>query len=150
MPNPKPADIVTLERSLSRQISQPSPLDAGGGPPHDGGMDGERIGRLEGRMDRVDGKLDQVIAGLSGLRETTAALPTRRDLQTFALTGIGIALAVVAIVITGVVGGLAWIQPQPAPAPAAAPFAATPPAAPTIIYLTPPNPVPPLPSPPAP
>lgn len=38
-------------------------------------------------------------------------LPSRRDLQTYSLTAAGIGLAVIAIVIGGIIGGLSWIKP---------------------------------------
>ena len=73
-----------------------------------------------------------VRADLSDIKDTLRILPTlgtKRDLQTYTLTGIGLALAVIAIVI----GGLGWLETRASRV--ASPPVAT--AQPIVIQLPP-------------
>jgi hypothetical protein len=62
-------------------------------------------------LDSIGGKLDTLI-------DRTTDLPTKADLWAWKWQWTALAFAMIAIVIGGIIGGLAWIQPAPsAPTP---------------------------------
>lgn len=100
--------IVQLSDYLTKppaNLPDDEPLEKGGGGGDSTGME-QRVTRLEEwaklsgeRMGRVEDKLDTIIGRLG-------ALPSRTDLIVYALTGLGVSLAVVA----AIVGGLAVLK----------------------------------------
>ena len=106
---------------LAHVRREPEPSDdhlaEGGGPPHDGDME-TRVSRLEGAIGRIDRRL--------------ADLPTKADLWSWKIQWTAISVGAIAMIVGGIIGGLAWIKPDPAPAPQIQ----VPP--PSVIYIQPP------------
>lgn len=103
-------------------------VDPGGGPPHDSDMDDltKRVIGLEAQMQNVATKAEvadvrtslaeveahlstKIDASFNALSTALAALPTKRDLTNWSLQQSIAALAVIAIIITGIIGGLGWL-----------------------------------------
>lgn len=97
-------------------------LRAGGGggtlPPMEG-----RVSKLEAQVEYLDRTLSSIDGKLDKVNDRLMQMPTKADLSSWKLQWTALALAAVAIIIGGIVGGLAWIQPQPTPP------------APTVIQL---------------
>lgn len=92
--------------------------DGGGGGTYDG-MEG-RVSSLETHMTYIRKDLD----GISRQLEVLATLPTKRDLESWRIEWLAVGVGIVALVVGGVVGGLALINHyaaagpvSPAPAP---------------------------------
>jgi len=58
-----------------------------------------RLGHLESRADRVEGKLDTII-------ERLGVIATKSDMRNYVLTAIGLFLAIVAILVTA----MGWLE----------------------------------------
>ena len=89
-----------------------------------GGSGGLR-GDLSGRVSKLEAHIDHMFAGIGDVQrklEVLNQLPTKRDLDTWQWQWMAIGLAVVALTVGGVVGGLALINRtvDHTPAPAAA------------------------------
>lgn len=84
-----------------------------------------RVTRLETHMEYVRKDLDSIVGSLARMNEKVDGLATqldvaglRSDLTTFRWQWVAAAVGAVAIIVGGIIGGLAWIQPAPsAPAP---------------------------------
>ena len=126
------SQILTAERraGAAAERAEAALLKAGGGGGTSGGMD-QRITRLEEQMIGVRDDLRDIKQAVQVL----PTLPTKRDLQNFALTGIGLALAVIGIVI----GGLGWLETRQTRI--APPSSSAPAIAPIVIQLPSPLPV---------
>ena len=107
-----------------------SPPPAGGGHGGAGGVNAleARVSTLESDFRYVRRDLDQIAANLSILPN----LATKRDLETWRWQWLATGIGIVALVITGVVGGLALINHYAAAGP---PAVSQPPAAPQIIVV---------------
>lgn len=79
-----------------------------------GGMD-QRVTRLETHFEYVRKDLDEIKTSLKKLDD----LPTKRDLAGYWIASITVGLAILAITVGGIIGGLAWLD-RPAPAPTVA------------------------------
>jgi hypothetical protein len=60
-------------------------------------------------LELISGKLDTVL-------DRTNDLPTRSDLTTFRWQWVATAVAAIALIVGGIIGGLGWIKPDSAPA----------------------------------
>lgn len=116
------------------------PIDRSLPPPQDPGME-ERVIRLEEwakhsdqRMGRMEDKLDRIGDVLGRVENSVVGMATKRDLANYTFAGLGIGLALMALIIGGIIGGLGWIKPDSSPPP---PVTITAPA-PQIIYMQPP------------
>ena len=120
MAEPEATDLGQVRAALQllRSIrEEPSaPLSGGGGGGTSGGMS-DRVTRLESHMEYVRRDLDGLARGQSDLSSKLGAallkldqLPTRRDLDSWRVQWIAVGIAVVALIVTGVVGGLALIN----------------------------------------
>lgn len=86
----------------------------------------DRVTRLETQFEYVRRDLDDIKADLKTAVASLSVLPTKQDLMNNLLVATGIGLAVLAIVVGGIIGGLAWVAPDdkapqmvaPAPPPA--------------------------------
>lgn len=87
-------------------------LRNGGPGDTSGGMD-QRVTRLETHFEYVRKDLDEIRTSLKKLDD----LPTKRDLAGYWIASITVGLAILAITVGGIVGGLAWLD-RPAPPPA--------------------------------
>ena len=90
-------------------------LANGDGGGHDSWM--ERTVRLEEwskmseqRMARIEDKLDRSIDIMNEVKVVLAGMATKRDLANYTFAGLGLGLALMAFIIGGVIGGLAWIK----------------------------------------
>lgn len=90
---------------------QPVLKPDGGGGTSDG-ME-ERVTRLETHFEYVRKDLDEIKTSLKKLDD----LPTKRDLTNNLVAIVTIGLAVLAITIGGIVGGLAFLDRPPLPTP---------------------------------
>ncbi|HEV7367808.1 hypothetical protein [Arenibaculum sp.] len=108
------------------------PIDVGGSGPHDPGME-TRVARLEVEFERVRKDLDEIKTDLRTLVLNTTALPTKRDLTNNTFAGLGIGLALMALIIGGIIGGLSWIRAEPSPVAFQPPVTITAPPAQVII-----------------
>ncbi len=108
---------LQLESAKRRSAEPDLPLYGGGGGGTSDTMDA-RVTRLEVRMEHVDRTLASIDSKLDKANDRLMQLPTKTELSSWKLQWTALALAVVAVVIGGIIGGLAWIQPSPsAPAP---------------------------------
>ncbi len=103
----------------------------------------QRVTRLEEwakhsdqRMGRMEEKLDRIGDVLGRVETSVAGMATKRDLANYTFAGLGIGLALMALIIGGIIGGLGWLKPDSSPPP---PVTITAPA-PQIIYMQPPAP----------
>lgn len=93
-----------------------SPTNTQGGSSFGGGGDGmsDRVARLETHFEYIQRDVSemrlmqrQVLEKLEQLND----LPTKTDLWSWKIQYTALAVAVIAIVVGGIIGGLAWIQP---------------------------------------
>ena len=97
------------------------PLRGRGGGSTSGGVE-ERVTRLEVQMETVQRDLGEIKTDLRSTLEIVRSLPTKGDLSTFRWQWVATAVAAIALIVGGIIGGLGWIKPDAAaPAPAAAP-----------------------------
>jgi hypothetical protein len=78
-----------------------------------------RVSKLETHMDYVRSDLAEIKGDLKTVVATLSSLPTKRDLTANIIASIAIGLAVLAIVVGGIIGGLGWIQAKVPPSPPA-------------------------------
>jgi len=86
-------------------------LNNGGGGGTSGSMDG-RVSRLEAHMEHVREDMVEIKTALGSIAEKLNQLPTKGDLWAWKWQWTAIGFATMAIVIGGIIGGLAWIQPS--------------------------------------
>jgi hypothetical protein len=103
MPEPDFGNVSPFPRRPGRPA-----LEKGGGPGDSNGME-ERVARLETHMEYVRRDLDEIKGDLKGAVARLAELPTKRDLNNYTFAALGLGFAVMAIVIGGIIGGLALI-----------------------------------------
>lgn len=109
----KPSSIPPIEPTLK----------GGGGGGTSDGM--ERVAKLEAHMEHVLSDMAEVKHVLGTISGQLSELPTRSDLRAWKWQWTAIGFATIAVVIGGIIGGLAWIQPAPST-----------PAAPVPIVIT--------------
>lgn len=95
------SDLVNL--AALRRLQEA--LKSGDGGPTIDGME-ERVTRLETHFEYVRRDLDDIKTSLKKLDE----LPTKRDLANYWIASITVGLAILAITVGGIVGGLAWLD----------------------------------------
>lgn len=106
------------------------PLNTGGGSGRFGPME-ERVSRLETHMEYVHRDLDALKSGQDKILDRIESIgrrlddiPTRSDLRSFRWQWVATAVAAIALIVGGIIGGLSWIKPE-----------ASPQAPPTIIQI---------------
>ena len=93
----------------------PLPHGPGDGTPDD--ME-RRVTRLETHMDYVQRDLRGISDKLDTIIDRTGNLPTKADLSTFRWQWVATAVAAIALIVGGIIGGLGWLKPDdPTPAP---------------------------------
>jgi hypothetical protein len=106
-------------------------LSGGDGGGNYDGMEG-RVSALETHMEYVRNDLGEIKGELRTIGAQIGHLPTKRDLEAWRIQWLAVGVAIVALVVGGVVGGLALINHYAA--------AGSPSTAPAIIYVpTPPR-----------
>lgn len=102
------SEIMRQRREQQEQLQPPPPLLSGGGGGTSGPME-ERVTRLETHMEYVqrdlasiDGKLDQV-------NDRLMQLATKSELRTWQWQWIATGVAIIALTVGGITGGLALI-----------------------------------------
>ena len=106
-----PEKMQARIEAIAAQSAQPvrsPPLQHGGPGGTSGGME-ERVTRLETHMEYVRRDLDSISSKLDKLVDNTAALPTRADLNTWRWQWSATGLAIIALTVGGITGGLALI-----------------------------------------
>lgn len=83
-------------------------LHGGGGGSTSGGME-SRVTKLETHMEYVRRDLDSILLTQDKILEKLGALPTRSDLNTWRWQWIAAGLAIIALTVGGITGGLALI-----------------------------------------
>ena len=83
------------------------------GAPISPGVD-DRVTKLEVHMDYARANMDAINSKLDTLIDRTRDLPTKRDLTVFNWQTAAMAVALMALIVGGIIGGLSWIQPEPA------------------------------------
>lgn len=76
------------------------------------GSDGERIVRLETQFSYFSRDQDEIRESLKALLSKIEQLPTRNDLWQWKMTWSALMLAVVAIIVGSIIGGLSWLKPD--------------------------------------
>lgn len=107
-----PIDFEERRRGRAGAESAALPLNTGGSGGTFDGMDG-RVSRLEAHMEHVRDDMRDIKGTLGQIADQLNQLPTRNDLGNWKLQWAALGFGVMAIVIGGIIGGLAWIQPAP-------------------------------------
>ena len=97
-------------RAALRSVRRASVLAEPQGGGDDGGA-GERLVRLEIHFQYIRTDLDEIKAALKVL----PSMPTRADLWSWKIQWTAICVASIAIIVGGIIGGLAWIKPDQTP-----------------------------------
>lgn len=109
----QPIDLDERRRGRSGVGAGPGgPLNTGGTGGTFDGMDG-RVSRLEAHMEHVREDMADIKSVLGSISDRLNQLPTKGDLWSWKWQWTAIGFATMAIVIGGIIGGLAWIQPAP-------------------------------------
>lgn len=89
-------------------LQPPALLNDGGGGGTSDGMEG-RVAKLEAHMEHLQADVAEVKADLKSVLSTLTQLPTKRDLDTWRWQWLAIGIAVIALTVGGITGGLALI-----------------------------------------
>lgn len=109
-------EMAETRRSIERLENT---LQQGGSGPTIDGME-TRVSKLETHFEYVRRDLDEIRADQKTIIAALGALPTKRDLTNNVVAITTVALAVVAITVGGIIGGLGWLdrdRPDPEPTP---------------------------------
>lgn len=123
MVDPVPINASALLQRMEHRLEEIA-LKGGGGGGISDGMDG-RVSALEAHMEHVREDTREIKALLGGISDKLSAMPTKSDLWSWKLQWTAIGIGMVAIIIGGIIGGLAWIQPEPTPPAPAQPIVVT-------------------------
>jgi hypothetical protein len=126
MPSPDRQTAAMLQAVLDNDMQSLSELAGGGRIPPLGlpprqeqpsydPME-QRVTRLETHMEYVRRDLELISGKLDTVLDRTNDLPTRSDLTTFRWQWVATAVAAIALIVGGIIGGLGWIKPDSAPA----------------------------------
>ncbi|MXN63606.1 hypothetical protein GR183_01710 [Stappia sp. GBMRC 2046] len=77
--------------------------------------DGERISRLETHFEYIRKDLDDIKSDQREVLQRVRDLPSKGDLWAWKLQWTAIAVAAIAIIVGGIIGGLSWIKSDSAP-----------------------------------
>lgn len=121
-------------RILAHTPSEPPPLHGGGGGGISDVMEA-RVTKLETHMEYVRRDLDSLLTSVSSMDRKLDALPTKKDLESWRWQWLATGIAIVALTVGGITGGLSLIQRTAPPVAISAPT----PAAPTPPALTTPQ-----------
>ena len=123
MVDPVPISQGALLHRLEERLEEIA-LKAGGGGGTSNGMEG-RVTRLEVHMEHIREDLTEIKGDLKATLSKLGDMPTKSDLWSWKLQWTAIGIGMVALIVGGIIGGLAWIQPEPNPAPAPQPIVVT-------------------------
>lgn len=117
--------IPTAQMAAARLDDIEARLKSGSGSGTSDGMDG-RVSKLEAHMEHVREDMAEIKTDLKSLIGKVSELPTSRDLWSWKWQWTAVCIGAIALIVGGIIGGLAWIQPDPV---------ATAPAQPIVITL---------------
>lgn len=100
--------LRTLEERQERSHDSHEPLHGGRGGGTSGSMD-SRVTKLETHMEYVRRDLDSILLTQDKILDKLGNLPTRSDLNTWRWQWIAAGLAIIALTVGGITGGLALI-----------------------------------------
>ena len=107
-------DLTQVNNELRRELEV---LKHGSGGGTSGPMEG-RVSKLEVHMEHLQEDMREVKTDLKSMLAILGNMPTKNDLWAWKLQWTAIGIGMVALIVGGIIGGLAWIQPQPsAPSP---------------------------------
>lgn len=75
----------------------------------------ERVAKLETHFEYIRKDMDEIKSGQKEMLTKLSDLPTRNDLWAWKLQWTGIAVAAIAIIVGGIIGGLSWIKSDTTP-----------------------------------
>ena len=108
MEDPRGSNIFSLPGSMTTDVAASPPLKEGGGDGTSGGME-SRVTKLETHMEYMRRDLDSIRLTQDKILDKIGTLPTRTDLNTWRWQWIAAGLAIVALTVGGITGGLALI-----------------------------------------
>lgn len=101
-------DARLLQKAYERQAAEMERLKSGGGGGTFDGMDG-RVSRLEAHMEHVRTDMSEIKLDLKATLSKLNELPTKADLNTWRWQWIATGVAIIALTVGGITGGLALI-----------------------------------------
>jgi len=115
----RPVAVTPENQERLGQQANTAAKNKGGG----GGMsDGERITRLETHFEYIQRDLAElksgqkdIVSSLYAISLSLANVPTKKDLSDWKIQWGAIGVAVIALIVGGIIGGLVWIKPDAAP-----------------------------------
>ena len=69
-----------------------------------------RVSAVETHMEYVRRDLDDIKAGLKDIKVVLTHLPTKRELDADRLQWTAIGIGAIALIVTGIIGGLGWLE----------------------------------------
>lgn len=110
-PHPIAPDMSAM---IARIEQRERELKSGGGGGTYDGMD-SRVTRLEVHLEHMREDVAEVKSDLKAVLASLRDMPTKGDLWSWKLQWTAIGIGLVALIVGGIIGGLAWIQPGAAP-----------------------------------
>jgi hypothetical protein len=108
-----PETVVSLYGGVgSKRPDEIGALEHGGSGGDGMGLD-ERVARLETHFEYVRRDLDEIKVDQKAVLAAVKDLPNKNDLWMWKIQWMAIGLAAIALVVGGIIGGLAWVKPEP-------------------------------------
>lgn len=108
VPNSFVSDITKELSEIKASLNQPTRLKDGDGGGTFSGME-ERVAKLETHFEYVRKDLDEIKADQKTIIAALTALPTKKDLDSWRWQWLATGVAILALTVGGITGGLALI-----------------------------------------